>query len=241
MTRFGAEVAALFSCRLATALSRRLKVGVAPRLLLVLSLFGMMAASSAQAQELTPLPDCGCSEGSVERELGLLRQRVAELEYMHLANEDATRTIIRQSFAERQAQINDFVTFGGTLEVLTGWAKDFEGQAESDVILDTVELDFEIQVNSWSLGSIILEYDDGTNVLFPTTEQSDAFVDRFNVDTRVLHDRRHATMPAIRDRRADHRAVWYFDGRSGGRRLDDRGPVDHRSVRDARRRPSGRL
>ena len=186
MTRFGAEDAALFGYRLATAFSRRLKAGIALRVAVATTMLGMAIASSAPAQELTPLPDCGCPAGSVDRDLRQLKQRVAELECMLLANEDATRTIIRQSFAERQAQINDYVTFGGTLEVLTGWAEDFDGQSESDIVLDTAQLDFEIQVNNWTLGSIVFEYDDGTNVLFPTTEQSDAFVDRLNVDTAFV-------------------------------------------------------
>ncbi len=128
----------------------------------------------------------GSPARSTKRELQLLRQRLDELETARTAHEDATRTIIRRSFAERGSQINDFVNFGGTFELLTGWDEDFEGQSESVLLLDTAELDFEIQVNSWTLGSFIFEYDNGTNVLFPTNQQDEVAVDRINVDTAFV-------------------------------------------------------
>lgn len=110
-----------------------------------------------------------------------LDQRVEELEKAKVAHEDATRTIIRQSFAERGSSINDFVNFGGTLETLTFWQEDFAGVGESNILLDTAEIDFEIQVGDWVLGSLVLAYDAGTDVPFPTTEGDEAFVDRVNV------------------------------------------------------------
>lgn len=120
---------------------------------------------------------------SVTRELQRLQQQIDDLETARVAHEDATRTIIRRSFYERGSNINEFVIFGGTLETLAGWVEDFDGVAESFIELQTAQLDFEIQVNDWTLGSIIFEYDDGTNVLFPTNEGDEFFVDRINVDT----------------------------------------------------------
>lgn len=126
-------------------------------------------------------PGPGDPDWSVTDELERLNQRLNELETARLAQEDATRNIIRRSFAERGSNITDAVVFGGTLETLTFWADDFDGVAESDIILDTAELDFAIQVNPWTLGVIFLEYDSGTNFLFPTTEGDPAAVDRINV------------------------------------------------------------
>ena len=131
------------------------------------------------------------------RDLEAIQHRLNELESFRIANEDATRTIIRQSFAERGSNITDVVVFGGTLEALAGWAKDFEGQTESDIILNTAQFDFEVQVNSWTLGSLILEYDDGTDLVFPTTENTIFSVDRINVDTAFLAISDSTRWPAL--------------------------------------------
>jgi hypothetical protein len=122
----------------------------------------------------------------LSEQLEQFNQRLRELEAAKIANEDATRTIIRRSFAERGSNITDAVVFGGTLEALTFWADDFDNVSQSDIVLDTAELDFEIAVNEWVLGSLILEYIDGNDFLFPTTENDEAAVDRFNVDTAFI-------------------------------------------------------
>jgi len=123
---------------------------------------------------------------SISEELSRLNQRIDELETARRAHEDATRTLIRQSYAERGSNINDYVVFGGTLETLTFWSEDFDGIAQSDIVLDTLELDFEVQVNDWTVGSFILQYDDGTDIIFPTTEADEFGVDRLNVDTAFI-------------------------------------------------------
>jgi hypothetical protein len=110
-----------------------------------------------------------------------LNQRIEELETSRLAQQDATRSIIRQSFAERASNITDAVTFGGTLETLTFWQEDFDGIASSDIVLDTAELDFEIQMNTWSRASLVMQFFDGQDFLFQTTEGDEVGVDRFNV------------------------------------------------------------
>src|SRR3990172_6295289 len=56
-----------------------------------------------------------------------LRQRVEELETAQVAHEDATREIIRATFVEWGSKINEFVDFGGVIEVLPGWEEDFLG------------------------------------------------------------------------------------------------------------------
>jgi hypothetical protein len=125
--------------------------------------------------------DTETSEWSVEEQLRGMEQRLTVLEATRTANEDAIRTIINQSFANRGSNITDAVVFGGTLETLTFWQEDFDGVAESDIILDTAELDFEITVNSWTLGSLVIEYFDGQDFLFPTNQDDEIGVDRLTV------------------------------------------------------------
>jgi len=124
---------------------------------------------------------------SVFLKLKLMSQQIEQLEETRVAHEDATRTIIKNSLSARGSYITDAVIFGGTVEVLSGWAEDFSGVTESDIILETTELDFEILVNEWTLGSLILEYDDGSDFALNTTEDDDGiFVDRINVDTAYI-------------------------------------------------------
>ncbi|MFQ5932183.1 MAG: hypothetical protein ACE5MM_07230, partial [Nitrospiraceae bacterium] len=112
-----------------------------------------------------------------------LEKRVEELEAEKAAQEAVTRSIIRQALSTLGSKINESVTFGGTLELLTGAAQVFEGRSERVLRLITAELDFEIQVTDWASASIIIEYDDGTGVVFPTTEGFETSVDRINLDT----------------------------------------------------------
>ncbi|MGQ0656974.1 MAG: hypothetical protein ACT4NU_02590 [Chromatiales bacterium] len=120
-------------------------------------------------------------KGATDEDVRTLDQRVEELEKAKIAHEDATRSIIRQSFAERGSSINDYVDFSGTLEALAFRAEDFAGVRESDVLFDTADLDFKIRVSDWVSGSLVLSYEPGTDVLFPTTTGDEAFVDRINV------------------------------------------------------------
>ncbi len=115
-----------------------------------------------------------------------LERRIEELETAKVAHEEATRSIIRDTLSTLGSQINEFVVFGGTLEVLTGWGQNFDGTSDSEIRLNTAELDFEIQPTDWVLGSIIFEYDDGADTIFPTTEGFEVSVDRINVDTAFV-------------------------------------------------------
>jgi hypothetical protein len=125
---------------------------------------------------------------SLGREIDQVRRRLDELEVARTAHEDATRQVIVDAIAAAAggSKINEFVTLGGTMEVLTGWREDFEGIAQSFLQLNTAELDFEIQVNPWCLGTVIIQYQDGTNFLFPTNTGDFQSVDRFNVDVAFL-------------------------------------------------------
>ncbi len=126
--------------------------------------------------------DAPVDAGELER----LKQRVEELEKARIADEDATRWIIRDAVSTLGSKINEFVALGGTLEVLSGGAQVFQGQSERVLRLSTAQLDFEIKANDWTLGSIIVEYLDGKDTLFVTNEGSEESVDRINLDTAVL-------------------------------------------------------
>jgi hypothetical protein len=121
-----------------------------------------------------------------EDEIERLWRRIDELEKTKTANEDSIRTIITQSFAQRGSNITDAVVFGGTLETLTFWQEDFEGVAESDIVLDTVELDFEIAVTNWALASVVFEYFEDNDILFPTNQGDEFGVDRVTVRQAII-------------------------------------------------------
>jgi hypothetical protein len=87
-----------------------------------------------------------------------LEQRIRELQAAQTAQEDATRQIIRDATSSLGSQINQFVAFGGTFEVATGWLKSPRSRPETFLEIATAETDFEIQANDWTLGSLILEY-----------------------------------------------------------------------------------
>lgn len=126
------------------------------------------------------------ADQSIVNQLDALARRMDEMEKTRIAQEDATRAIIRRSFAERASNITDTVTFGGTLETLTFWQSNFDEITESDIRLDTAQLDFDIQMNTWSHASLYIEYLQGDDVLFPTSEGDFTGVDRFSVRTGVI-------------------------------------------------------
>ena len=148
------------------------------RSMVAASMFCVLVGSTAWAQQETPA-----------EELESLKRRMFELEATMNTHQRATRSVIRDLFKQARgpdaaSKINDYVIFGGAIQVLGFWSEDFEGVSESSIILDTVEFDFEIRVNEWSRAEFIVEYDDGTDLLFPTEDPpgSAGFIDRFNVD-----------------------------------------------------------
>src|SRR5262245_36960294 len=121
-----------------------------------------------------------------------LEQRVEELEAARVAHEDATRSILRETLAEWGSKINEFVDFGGVIEVLPGWEEDFgtpplAGGASQDdaasIVLNTAELQFEIQVTDWARANLVLEYDASEDLTFTTSEDDQFSIDKINVDT----------------------------------------------------------
>lgn len=88
-----------------------------------------------------------------------LEERVQELEVAKTAQEDATRSIIRDAIATLGSNINESVALGGALEMLAGWTENFSAPSEGQLELSTAEFDFEIQVNDWTLGTIVIAHD----------------------------------------------------------------------------------
>ena len=115
-----------------------------------------------------------------------LEQRVTDLEVAKTAQEDSVRTIIRDSLAKTGSNINEFVSLGGAIEVTGGRSSDFSGKKTDAIQLSTAELDLDIKVNEWASGSFIIQYDTGTNILFPTAQSFNTGVDRLTVDRAAV-------------------------------------------------------
>ena len=150
------------------------------------------APTSAPRADAMPLPASVPPAGqqtqvqSSPRRLEKLEQRVSELEVAKTAQEDSVRSIIQDSLSKTGSKINEFVTFGGAIEVLGGRSSDFTGAKKDSIILNTAELDFEIRVNDWMLGALQLQYDNGTSLLFPTNTGFVTGVDRITVDRATV-------------------------------------------------------
>jgi hypothetical protein len=135
-------------------------------------------------------------ETNTERPLDV---RVKELETVQAANESATRQIIQNSLSKIGPNINRFLALSGTIEFVGSRFRDIDTQVDAlfpfgkvgptkeDLALGTVELDFDIKVNDWLKGALVIAHDPGTNVLFPTTIGTVEPVDRFALDrTHIL-------------------------------------------------------
>jgi hypothetical protein len=142
---------------------------------------------AAQAEPAKEKPEAVSPPVTIESaEREQLEQRVKELEMERAAQEEAVRSIIRDSMAKTGSRINEFVSLGGVLEVVAGRSEDFSGESKGEITLGAAQLDLEIQVNEWTLGSVIVEYVDGTDVIFPTTAGFESGVDRINLDTASI-------------------------------------------------------
>ena len=116
----------------------------------------------------------------------LLEQRVKELEISKVAQEDAVRSIIKDSVRTLGSKINEAVSFGGNLGVTLGRSTNFAGERQRAIGLESTSFEFEIQTNDWALGHIKLDYVDGKDISFPTTTGTQAHVDRLNIDTAYV-------------------------------------------------------
>ena len=133
---------------------------------------------------LRAAPESGKPEATPSTEQ--LARRIRELEIGKAANEQATRLIIQDSLAKTGSKINDAVSLGGAIEMLVGHSKDFSGTNADSLKLNTAELDLEVQVNPWVLGSFAIQYVDGTGLragsAAPTSAALSSSIDRINLD-----------------------------------------------------------
>lgn len=141
------------------------------------------AAQSERAQKKAAAASQPMGVEVESREQKPLEQRVRELEMAETAREDATRSIIRDALSKVGSKINEFVDLGGTFEVIGGAAEDFSGRTEGVLRLNTVELNLDIVLNEWVSGSLVPEFDAGTDPLFLTFEGSESGVERITLDT----------------------------------------------------------
>ncbi len=115
-----------------------------------------------------------------------LEGRVEELETAQMANEASIREIVAGALVGLGSRINEFVDFGGVIEVLPSWEEDFDRTDLSSIRINTLELQFDIMVTDWARGSLVIEYDDGSGIQFTTTEDDQFAVDKMNVDTAFI-------------------------------------------------------
>ena len=92
----------------------------------------------------------------------------------------------QQNPGRTEEMISEHVKFGGTIEVQTFSAQDFQGISESDIFLDTAEFDFEVTVNEWTTGYINIEWLDGEDQPLEFAVDDIEFIDRFNVDEAYI-------------------------------------------------------
>jgi len=144
-----------------------------------------MAAEPAQAVEPAAPPASGAGEAKPaagSEAFDALEERVRSLELAKPAQEDAIRSIIRSSLAGAGSRINEYVSLGGSLEVAFDHSSDFSGPGKSSISLSTAEADLEIKASDWITGDLVLSYDSGSSVRFPTTPSFNTGVDRFTAD-----------------------------------------------------------
>jgi hypothetical protein len=149
---------------------------------------GISGASPARSLEerILELEQAREAYDEALRERERLEQRVEELETAQVANEDTTRTLIAGALTGLGTRINEFVDFGGVIEVLPSWQEAFDGTDAQSIAVNTLELQFEVSVTDWARGSVVVEYDDGSSVLFTTVEDDQFAVDKMNIDTAFV-------------------------------------------------------
>ena len=115
-----------------------------------------------------------------------IEKRVKELEAAKTAQETAVRTILRDTFAKQGSKINEYVTFGGAVEMIAGRQRDFSGVKANNLGLNTAEIDLEIRVNEWTLGTVVFGHVNGADTIFPTVAGFQTGVDRIGLDRAFL-------------------------------------------------------
>jgi hypothetical protein len=127
------------------------------------SVLCVLIGSTAWAQQETPPGDLESLKRMMQEVISKNRElttRVHELEAE--VNKSKVETARDEDAASR---INEYVIFGGAIEVQAGVDKGFDNTTRSDIRLETAEFDFEVQVNDWTRGELIVEWDDAEDKL----------------------------------------------------------------------------
>ena len=142
----------------------------------------LRAENRAMAQRLAVLEAerAGAAAPAVERRI---EQRVKELEIAKTAQEDAVRSIVRDSLSGFGSKINEAVSMSGTLEFEAGRSREFSGERKSGLGLSGLNLEFEVQLNRWALGVIKLDSVSSKDTLFTTSTGRQTGIDRIAIDT----------------------------------------------------------
>jgi len=120
-----------------------------------------------------------------------LEERVKELEVGWAAQENATRQLIADTLSKAGPNINNYLSLSGVVEMLGSRTREFDGPTKDTLALSTTELDFDIKLNNWLTGSLVLHWESGTGGIFPTTALTTVTsagtvagvgVDRFTLD-----------------------------------------------------------
>lgn len=152
-----------------------------------------------QQAETGPAPPGDRVEDQAQRDARAerLEQRVRELEITRAAQESATRSIIRDAISSVGSNINQNVALAGQIETRAARFRDFTGPTRELFELNSAQLEFDIKLSEWVFGSLLLDYDPGTNVQFRTitgfsatdpgaSPGLSAGVDRINVDRATI-------------------------------------------------------
>jgi hypothetical protein len=115
-----------------------------------------------------------------------LEKRIQDLEQARAAQEEATRSIIRQAIEKTGSKINNVASFGGAFEMVGGKSRDFAGVKDQFMKVNALEFQFEVQCSEWTLGNFVVQYSDGSDQLFATSEGTELGVPRFDFDTGWL-------------------------------------------------------
>lgn len=134
----------------------------------LLTLFHILALSSTWAQPTTLLPNrewprLGPPPAKVEMMEPVRKEEEFSLEEepdkRAKAAEDPTSEEGKANEGQGlEAMINEYVEFGGAIEVETFWLRGFDDHRVSDISLETAELDFEITVTDWAIGILGIEF-----------------------------------------------------------------------------------
>ena len=130
-------------------------------------------SATAASAAAVPVPAASAEE---------LTRRVQELEFTRIAQDDATRAIIRDSLAKTGSKATESVSLGGAVEMLVGRSRDFSGSRKSTLQLNTAELDLDIQASPWATANFKIGFNDGSSQNFVNAAGFESGVDRFSVD-----------------------------------------------------------